>query len=138
MTPVNTPPRLAGEVPDGTIAQILPSGAPCGRSPRITTLPVTVAVSDETDPNGPFEVRVSWAGFDSGGSTLKPGGDGTFSGVVGPVSFSGDPNQGGGLDVTITARDPRGAQASLTGKVTVALCQVTAPTSPSPPPDSSG
>jgi putative peptide zinc metalloprotease protein len=72
-------------------------------------------------PVDKLQVTVHWGGFASGSRPMSL--DGNFYGAVGPVTYSGTPNEGGSLDIWVTATDAGGLTTRLDGKaVQVAGC----------------
>jgi putative peptide zinc metalloprotease protein len=69
-----------------------------------------VSVSDDHDAPSTIKVTVFWSGFANGQNSMSW--DGNFYGAVGPVAYSGEPNQGGTLSIWVTATDSEGATSS--------------------------
>ncbi|MDG4767599.1 cyclic nucleotide-binding protein [Solwaraspora sp. WMMD406] len=122
--PTTPPPPLViswVNEPSGEIGQDA-GGAPCG-GPNSTTAGAAVRVAG--DPPG-VNVVLSWSGFAQGGTSMNPDGP-VYYGAVGPVDYSGEPNSGGSLAITVIATDRQGRTSSpIETKISVAPCRATA------------
>jgi putative peptide zinc metalloprotease protein len=106
--PPNEPPTVRWVTdPGGTIAQDA-NGKPCSNFG--TQAFPAVSVSDDHDAPSTIKVTVFWSGFANGQNSMSW--DGNFYGAVGPVAYSGEPNQGGTLSIWVTATDSEGATSS--------------------------
>jgi putative peptide zinc metalloprotease protein len=90
-------------------------------NPPTQLFPV-VAVTDDQDDWPDLVVRVQWSGFHQGGAVMVW--DGFFYGTIGPVPYPGTPNEGGTIDIRVTATDSGGATSTLAarGPATVLPC----------------
>jgi putative peptide zinc metalloprotease protein len=109
--------------PGGTITPEV-GGAPCLPNNPTQVFPI-VAVSDDHDSSGGLKVTVHWSGFASGSAPMSP--DGNYYGAIGPVTYSGQPNDGGDLKIWVTAIDSGGAATTLDGSpVHLTACRAAA------------
>jgi len=116
--PRNEPPSIDWRIePGGEIGQVV-DGTFCPGANR-STVPASVYVTDDSD--GDFQVVIRWSGFATGTANLKSDGS-SYYGDIGPVSYSGKPNLGGGLTVLATVTDGGGLSDSVEATVTVLAC----------------
>jgi hypothetical protein len=124
----NEPPSITWvRDPGGTIRQDTGEGTPCPSDFNTAAFPV-VSVTDDRDPDQAIKVTVLWSGFASGSDAMSW--DGDFFGRVGPVPYSGTPNRGGTLSITVIAQDTDGAENKISGtNIAVAPCSPQEPPS---------
>lgn len=121
-TPTNSPPVITFvRDPGGAVSQSFGGeSGQCSNEPA-SVFPV-VAVRDDKDGGDELTVTVRWSGFAAGSDRMSP--DGNFYGQVGPVAYTGEPNDGGVLNIVVTATDSEGASSSVAGSaVKVAGCR---------------